>query len=454
MMSFKTKLATTLGRTSQWGLSTFTNGGSSLPGKLAQKIDPDVLKVLAKNYRVVLITGTNGKTLTTALTVNVLRQNFEHVLTNPSGSNMKQGIVSTFIGDSGNKGKEKIAVLEVDEASLRHVTKYIEPELILVTNVFRDQTDRYAQISATYDFILEGAELAPEAVLMLNGDIPLFSAKDSENPRQYFGFKSEDKTIDEMPPEQTDDAVCPICNQKLHYHKITYDNVGDYFCTNCGFKRPKLTYSLEKVDELTTESAKFTIDDYTYEIPVAGLYNVYNALAAYSIARFFGITETQIEHGLTSIERIFGRQETIQVENKEVRINLMKNPVGLNQIIRLIELEKDPFTLVTILNDRSADGRDISWIENGDFETLAELEPEQIKGTVVSGIRVEDMKNRLLEAGFTETTINHAENSEDVIERIKYSSTDKIYILTTYTAMLDLRKELADKGYVKERMEA
>jgi len=453
-MSLKTKLATALGRTTQWGLSTFTNGGSSLPGKLAQKVDPDVLKELAKNYKVVLITGTNGKTLTTALTVNILRQKFDYVLTNPTGSNLKQGIVSTFISDSNQKNENKIAVLEVDEASLRHVTKYIQPELILATNVFRDQTDRYAQSSATYDFILEGADLAPNAVLLMNGDIPIFPAKDSQNPRQYFGVKSEDKSIDKMPSDQTDDTSCPICSQKLHYHKISYDNVGDYFCVNCGYKRPELTYSLDRVDELTTDSATFTIDDYTYRIPVAGLYNVYNTLAAYSVGRYFGITETQIEQGLIKVERIFGRQELIQVEGKEVRINLMKNPVGLNQIIRLIELEKEPFTLVNILNDRPADGTDISWIEDGDFEALAALDSEQIKATVVSGIRTEDMKARLLQAGFSEGNITYAESSRDVIEQIKASSTDKVYILATYTAMLELRKELADKGYVKERMQA
>jgi len=453
-MSLKTKFATALGRTARWGLSTFTNGGSSLPGKLAQKIDPDVLKELSKNYRVVLITGTNGKTLTTALVVNILRQKFDYVLTNPSGSNMKQGIVSTFIGDSNQKREDKIAVLEVDEASLRYITKYIQPELILVTNVFRDQTDRYAQISVTYDFILEGANLAPEAVLLMNGDIPIFPGKESKNPRQYFGFSSRDKTVDKLPEETTNDAVCPVCGQKLHYHKITYDNVGDYYCINCGYKRPELTYSLDRVDELTTDSATFTINGYTYTIPVAGLYNVYNALAAYSVGRYFDVPETQIEQGLIKAERVFGRQEVIQVEGKEVRINLMKNPVGLNQIIRLIELEKEPFTLINILNDQPADGTDISWIEDGDFEALAPLDSEQIKDIVVSGIRVEDMKDRLLQAGFSAGNLIYAEDSKDIIEKIKTSSTDKIYVLATYTAMLGLRKELADKGYVKDRMQA
>lgn len=160
-MSIKSLLATAVGKSSLWFLKTFMKGGSSLPGKLALKIDPQILDHLAKDYQVVVVTGTNGKTLTTALTVNILKQEFDHVLTNPTGANMVQGIVSTFLSAKVKKGEKKFAVLEIDEASLSKVTEYIKPELFVFTNIFRDQMDRYGEIYTTYRLIVEGAAKSP-----------------------------------------------------------------------------------------------------------------------------------------------------------------------------------------------------------------------------------------------------------------------------------------------------
>ncbi len=449
-MKFKSQLATVAGRTSQQLLKRFTSGGTSLPGKIAQRIDPDILKSLGENYRVVIITGTNGKTVTTALTVNILKQQFDHVMTNNSGSNMLQGITSSFIQDSGHKAKDKIAVLEVDEASLRHITEHIKPEVILTTNIFRDQMDRYGEIYTTYDFILQGAAKAENAILMQNGDAPIFSSREVANPQTFFGFKSSDQSQDILADNNTDGVICPNCEHVLHYHDITYSNLGDFFCPNCDFKRPELTYQVEKINELTPESASFTIDGYQYSIPVAGLYNVYNALAAYSMGRYFGISQENIAKGLQGAKRIFGRQEAISVEDHDLRINLIKNPVGLNQIIELCLLEKAPYTLITVLNDRPADGQDVSWIWDGNFEKLADM--DNIDTSYVAGLRVEDLTKRMTVAGFEESQLIKLDDPKAIVEAVKTAPTEKVYILATYTAMLNIRKELAELGYVKERM--
>lgn len=174
-MTLRSNFAAFAGRSSYWFLHTFMKGGSSLPGKITTKIDPDILKHLGQNYDVIVITGTNGKTLTTALTVRVLNQKYDHILTNPTGSNMEQGIVTTFLRAPKVKGARPIAVLEVDEANVIKVTKYIKPKAFVFTNIFRDQMDRYGEIYTTYQKILDGVALAPEATIIANGDARFFT---------------------------------------------------------------------------------------------------------------------------------------------------------------------------------------------------------------------------------------------------------------------------------------
>ncbi len=173
-MSLQSSIATAAGKSSYWFLHTFRNGGSSLPGKITLKLDPNILDELGKNYDVIVITGTNGKTLTTALTVSVLKEKYDNVLTNPSGSNMEQGIVTTFLTAKRGRNERPLAVLEVDEANVIKVTQHIKPKAFVFTNIFRDQMDRYGEIYTTYKKILDGVALAPNATVIANGDAPYF----------------------------------------------------------------------------------------------------------------------------------------------------------------------------------------------------------------------------------------------------------------------------------------
>lgn len=449
-VSIRSSFAIMVGKTTRWGLHTFFKGGSSLPGMITQKIDPNVLGALAKDYEVVIVTGTNGKTLTTALTFQVLKQKYPNIITNPTGANMQQGIISTFLmHDSANqKDQKKIAVLEVDEASLVHVTKYIKPKAILFTNVFRDQMDRFGEIYTIYQMMVDGAALAPTAKIISNGDAPIFNSLDTVNERIYFGF--DDQPDGElMAHYNTDGILCPHCQNILHYKFITYSNLGKYYCPNCDFKRPELTYRLTKMLKMDHQSSKFEIDGEAFQINVGGLYNVYNALSAYSIGRLFDVSPAEIRAGFNLAEKVFGRQEVIKIGEKEITINLVKNPVGLNQILEMIALDPRPFSLVSILNANYADGIDVSWIWDANYEKIMEMD---IKQFTVSGERVNDIATRLEVAGVPKDELQVLPNLSDVIKSFEKAPTEHIYVLATYTAVIQLRKELAAAGYVKEGM--
>lgn len=445
-MSLRSSLAEFAGRSSYWFLHTFTHGGSSLPGKIVTKLDPNILQAFSKKYDLVILTGTNGKTLTTALSVRVLREKYDSVLTNPTGSNMEQGIVTTFI--TAPRPKQKgLAVLEVDEANVVKVTKFITPIAFVFTNLFRDQMDRYGEIYTTYDKILAGVKLAPKATIIANGDEQIFNTKELPNPVIYYGFNHESHA-DFKAPANTDGLLCPKCHHILHYHLRTYANLGDYFCLHCGFKRPELTYQVTKLGELTPTSSSFEIDGIPYQIEIGGLYNIYNALAAYSLGRFLGVSPAQIQHAFSADERVFGRQEVINVDGKEVTLILVKNPVGLNQVLDMILTDPEPFSFGFLLNANYADGIDTSWIWDGDFERLHD---HDIPYFMTGGERYKDITTRMEMAGIDK--IDHLPDLNQVIEKIPQMPTKHVYLLATYTAVLQLRKLLADKKYIQGGMD-
>lgn len=445
-MNIRSQIAANAGKFTGWARRKFTSGGSSFPGKVAQTIDPHVLQALAEDYEVIIVSGTNGKTLTTSLIVSLLKEKYPNILTNPTGANLTQGIISTFLSAKPKKGEKNIAVLEVDEATIKHITPYIQPKLFVFTNIFRDQMDRFGEIYTTYQYMLEGASFAPEATILANGDAPIFNSVETPNPKLFFGFDHEEEG-DYTAHYNTDGILCPHCHSILHYKYITYSNLGKYYCKNGDFQRPELDYRVTSLDSLSLTGSTFHIDGYEFSLPIAGLYNIYNALAAYSTARFFGLTPEEIQEGFQKSKRVFGRQETFTIDDKEVMINLIKNPVGFNQIVQLLGYEQEEFTLAVLLNDNYADGQDISWIWDGEFEQLAALHPKE---TVIGGIRVDDLATRMEVAGFEK--FQKTSSNDALIEQLKNAPTKKINILATYTALLQLRKDLAKHGYLKEGM--
>lgn len=450
-MNLKSDVAKFAGKSSYWFLHNVLKGGTSFPGKIAMKLDPDILNTLAQNYETVIVTGTNGKTMTTALIVEALREKYGEVLTNPSGSNMQQGIVTAFLANKKSKAKRPIAVLEVDEANVKMVTKLVKPSVFVLTNIFRDQMDRYGEIYTTYNKIIEGIKLAPDATVIANGDASIFSSVDLPNPKIFYGFKlpSDHSQNDVKAPVNTDGVLCPECDHILHYHDRIYANLGDFFCPNCGYRRPELTYSVSKIIDQDPNHLSFRMGSKDYHINIGGTYNIYNALAAYSVARHFDLDDEEIASAFAKNKRVFGRQELIQYADKDINLILVKNPVGLDEVLHMLNTEKDDYSLVTLLNANHADGIDTSWIWDGQFE---DLNHEQIKQILVGGQRWPDMGFRLEVAGFSPEQMTTCPDNEAVIEEIAKLPTKKVYILSTYTALLSLRKTMAEKKIIKAGM--
>ncbi|BBD42166.1 Mur ligase middle domain protein [Streptococcus anginosus SK52 = DSM 20563] len=440
-------LGTLAGKSSHFVLSKLGRG-STLPGKLALKFDNDILNTLARDYEVVVITGTNGKTLTTALTVGILKEAFGEVVTNPSGANMISGIATTFLTAKKGKTGKNIAILEIDEASLSRICDYIKPSLFVFTNIFRDQMDRYGEIYTTYQMILDAAQKVPTATVLLNGDSPLFNSVTLKNPVQYYGFDTE-KGEPKLAHYNTEGILCPKCQHILKYKLNTYANLGDYICEHCGFRRPELDYKLTQLTSLRHNSSDFVIDGQSYHINIGGLYNIYNALAAVSVAQFFGVEPTTIKTGFDKSRAVFGRQETFKIGDKECTLVLIKNPVGATQALEMIKLAPYPFSLSVLLNANYADGIDTSWIWDADFEQVLNMDiPHMIAG----GVRHSEIARRLRVTGYNAEQISEVADLSQVFEKIKNQETKHAYILATYTAMLEFRELLASHQVVRKEM--
>lgn len=449
-MTLKSTIARATAKSTYWFLhDVMHRGGTSLPGKIAVAIDPDILKSIQQDFDLVVVTGTNGKTLTTALITRVLQAGGYEVITNPSGSNMIQGITGTLVTTPvkpSPNGKKPVAVLEVDEANVEKITSAIKPKMFVLTNIFRDQLDRYGEIYTTYDKIIAGIQHAPEATVLANGDSPIFTRGVFPNKRQYFGF-NHIQPADYQPqvaPINTDGILSPTDHSVLHYDFITYANLGQYFSVTDDFKRPPLAYQVTEIDELTPTYSTFSIDGTPLRIEIGGLYNIYNALAAYAVGREFGVTPEQIKTAFESNAQIFGRQEAIHVDGKDVTIVLIKNPVGTNSVIDMMRTETADFSLLALLNANYADGIDTSWIWDAEFEKLHDT---KLKAVATGGERYRDIRVRLKMAGFADQAVY--EDLTQVIDAIKALPTDKVYIAATYTAMLQLREQLGAAGYIK-----
>lgn len=440
-MRLKTFFALALAKASRFFLKLTNHKATSLPGMLAYKVDPNVLDALSKNTKFVFVTGTNGKTMTTHFLTSIFQEKYGKVFTNESGSNMVQGIITSLLD---NPSKENtVAVLEVDEANLVRITKFIKPDYVIFTNIFRDQMDRFAEIYNVYSKLIDGMKNTNNTTIIANGDLPIFSYKEMNNYNvKYFGIRDSEKSNDQynLDPEfNSDGIICPKCHSILKYKLINYSSLGDFSCPNCDFKAPELTYTLNKIEKMYENYSEFVVNGKNYQVNVGGLYNVYNALAAISCASELGLSHQMIYEGLKKQKNVFGRQETISIDGKKLTINLVKNPTGLNQVIDLLSLDKAPISLICLLNDNYADGTDVSWIYDSHFENLKNLD---IKDIYVSGIRKKDMKRRLEIAEIYDGVIEEFNYEEDINKVIKSAKTNNLYVLSTYTAMNRLREVL------------
>jgi len=382
--------------------------GSAFPGKIALKLDKSILKKLAKNYKVILVTGTNGKTTTTGLIYNILKTSGRNVITNDTGANMKSGMVALLIKNYKffKHMGECFAVIEMDEAYARKITEDLSPEVFVVTNIFSDQTDRYGDVTITRDLIFEAIENSPSSTVILNGDNEVVSDMELACKKIYFGVAEN-----------------------------TPDNV-------------ELNFKVEEIKEVLPNSSLAVINGEDVKINQGGLYNVYNAVCAFACGSELGVNLEDIKNGIENYEKKFGRQEIIDINGREVEMILVKNPVGFNEVINKIALDNSNIDLGFLLNDNTGDGTDISWIQDVEFEKFKDMEYTNF---LIGGTRLYDLGVRLKEAGLEEERFVFCETYEDVLEAIKNTSTNKLYLLVTYSAMMGFRKTLYKNRYVKNR---
>ncbi len=442
-MNLKTRIIRMLANGSREVLSRLTQGGSSFPGKLALTLDPHILASLTKNYQIAVITGTNGKTMTTALCAQMARQKGYQIVTNASGSNMIQGIVGAFLAAEPLKaGEQGLAILEIDEGSLNKILQYFQPDVFIYTNLFEDQMDRYGSVQAVANLLEEAARRSPEAQVIANGDSPYLHMPDLENERLYFGFDYSSQSVNHFESVLVNES-CPKCQHTLTYKYLSYGNLGDYLCPSCGLSRPSLDYRMTDIIELDADYAKVAFDEVEYELSMGGMYNVYNALAAYAFGRYLECTPEQIQAAFSGAPRISGRQEVVEYQGKEIHLNLIKNTVGMEQTLDLIGLTNEPMSIVFIINNQPADGEDIGWLQQVDFDRMASY---PIKKIVTSGMCqqaiTEELERSALSVPIQPMSVG------DVVQWIQQTDETTIHIVASYTAMMAFRKVLTDQGII------
>ena len=467
-------------------------GGTALPGLVAQTVYPGVLRDITRQLPAgsLVVSGTNGKTTTTRMLGSILEAAGLVPLHNRSGSNLERGLISALVEAASPAGslprRYRSGLFEVDEAAMPAVLGAVKPKVLLLNNLFRDQLDRYGELDTIYSKWRAALHrLSPAAALVLNADDPAIAALSlAPNLRARtitFGVGDSRYALGEL-PHAADSISCPRCNSRLEYDQVLLSHLGHWSCPQCGLARPRPDICAERIRLNGTDSSQLHLSTpqgkLEIELRVPGFYNVYNALAAVSAALAFGVSLDHIKLGLESFTAAFGRIERVPIPgegDRSLLMALVKNPVGFNEVIRMLfPLEDEGREVVDggwwtvdggrrggdsigsggrhlfiIINDLIADGRDVSWLWDVDFETLATA-PQGVARVGVAGIRADDMAVRLKYAG-VDTALIHVDRSLDggleaAISKLPTGQT--LYVLPTYTAMLEFRKMLYGRGWV------
>lgn len=410
-MNFKSKIATISSKTTGTVLKKLGRGGTNLPGRIAKRINPSILTELSKGIKIIIVTGTNGKTTTTKMIAQILEDAGIKYFTNKSGANIQTGIIATFAENLGTKNKKGYthALIECDEATFRQISHLIEVECVVVTNIFRDQLDRFGEVAYVQNVIRTGIENQPGAKLCINADCPF--SKDLVNSKTK--------------------------NQIIWYGESEKANV-----------------KLEKIIKTTLDTSEFKIKELegktvTVKLNIPGDFNIKNSLGAFAAAEALDIPESETIKSLGKVSASFGRTEKVAIKNTTMRFFLVKNPDGCEQVLNLINDHPQKAQLVFALNDRIADGTDVSWIWDVNFEKLRELSGKNFEKIYLTGIRSAEIALRFEYAGFDMKKIEIVKEYSTLLDKITKSKTET-FVLHTYTAMFEIRRALAEKVNIKE----
>lgn len=414
------------------------SAGTSFVGLVVLKTCPKFLTYCAKYVKkeIITITGTNGKTTTAGLIASILEGNDQRVIHNEKGANMLTGIANVLALKILPFKRFDHYVLESDEAYLTKLYDFLPANVLLVTNLFRDQLDRYGELDTTAKKIQNAIDKNPSLKLLLNADDPMVANLGEGHEKIYFGFDKveivSNSIVSHAPAENVN---CPACQEALKYTNRFFAQQGHYYC-DCGYQRPECDYSgdVKIFDDYSILKVVCKNGEFEFNVGLIGLYNAYNALAAISLALELGYEQNQIQTALNSYQSIFGRAEKLIMQGHQVLVQLIKNPTGASEVLKTVDLSSN---ILIMINDNYADGRDVSWLWDADFEFLQNAK----NPIIVSGYRANDMAVRLKYAGIEPSKIvvipkirhsmEHLLNSLDINE--------KITILPTYTALLKMQ---------------
>jgi UDP-N-acetylmuramyl tripeptide synthase len=415
---------------------------TSAPGFFAQKIYPDLLTDLLSHNgnSPVFITGTNGKSTTAGFLSSIYRSWGQPLIHNRSGANLQSGLLTALLREQKDFSK-KLPLLEIDEAVLRRVSNRIPAKRILVTNFFRDQLDRFGEMNTTIKMVQEGLNFTDDGLLVANADDPNVCKLNYKNKLTY-GFGAEVWASENLPEIFSAElGHCPVCDSELKYKVQWMGQLGDFYCENCGYQKAEpdiKVLSCSMNPEFSEIEVSFPNDtNALFKIPLAGLFNVYNALGAIATAFSCGIPLQNIQDGIAEYKTLFGRSQKVKYKTKELRLLLIKNPIGASEVLRLIQSDKNAKVLVAV-NDNYADGRDISWLWDAHFEYLSE-----VQGPIyTAGTRNTDIAVRLKYGGVKKMKI--FEDLKTALDDFCDSATisDNLYVLPTYTVLMELTKYL------------
>lgn len=414
------------------------SAGTSFVGLIVLKICPKFLSYCSKYVKkgVITISGTNGKTTTAGLIANIFEANTQKVIHNEKGANMLTGIANVLALNILPFKRFDYYVLESDEAYLTKLYDYLPSDYLLVTNLFRDQLDRYGELDTTAKKIREAIDKNPNLKLFLNADDPMVTKLGEDREKVYFGFNKVEiisSSIASHAPAET--VNCPICKESLKYAQRFFAQQGHYYC-DCGYQRPQCDYSgdVKIFEDYSILKISSINGDFEFNVRLIGLYNAYNALAAISLGLELGYSQNQIQNALNTYQSIFGRAERLILRGHQVLVQLIKNPTGASEVLKTVDLSSN---ILIMINDNYADGRDVSWLWDSDFEYLQSAK----NSIVVSGNRANDMALRLKYAGIDPSKIIVIPKIKHSVEHLLNSLdiNEKITILPTYTALLKMQ---------------
>jgi UDP-N-acetylmuramyl tripeptide synthase len=438
-------------------------GGTSLPGKVLTRLEPHAIGLLAGRleHGSVVISATNGKTTTAAMVASILERGGHELVHNRAGANMAGGIAGTLLEAAGARGSiaGDTGLFEIDEFWLDRLVPQIRPRALLLANLFRDQLDRYGELDAIADRWAGVVAQAQDTILVLNTDDPLVAdlGRDREGT-VFFGVEDPAVALAGM-QHAADSKHCRRCGAPYVYDHVFLGHLGHYHCDACGATRPAPSVAAQRVvldglkgAQVTLRLPTATID---VRLPLPGLYNVYNALAAAALTTALGAPPADIVAGLEAVSAAFGRAETVEIGSLDLLLLLVKNPAGANEVLRTLALEEGEHDLLAVLNDHTADGRDVSWVWDADFELLA----GRLRHVTCSGTRAAEMALRLKYAGVPEERLvvepSLSAGLDGAVARVPEDGAGRgrLVAIPTYTAMLELRRELVARGVAKDSFE-